>query len=120
MFSKNTTQCDTYIKATQCAVVRLDKNTDPGIGGLCTDGMSACICMIFQNPNGRTSLTHTDLTLSDKSMQREVEWVGAPCSVTIVRGNHYGDPVKEEQYEFRSFWIPYMEAAIKKKVGGVR
>lgn len=118
VFQKNTPQCQTYLKASQSAVVRLDRNTDPGIGGLCTDGMSACVCMIFQNPDGRMALTHTDLTVSGKSMLREVEWVGPPCSVTVVRGCHYGDPAKERQYQFRSFWVPHMEKAIKDKVGG--
>ncbi|MEW5314497.1 MAG: hypothetical protein WDW38_005992 [Sanguina aurantia] len=115
VFQKNTPQCQTYLKASQSAVVRLDRNTDPGIGGLCTDGMSACVCMIFQNPDGRMALTHTDLTVSGKSMLREVEWVGPPCSVTVVRGCHYGDPAKERQYQFRSFWVPHMEKAIKDK-----
>jgi hypothetical protein len=100
--SANTFSVDDYKdfpKATQHGTVRLVPEST--VSGLATDGMSACIALIFtSSTTGRASLSHTPLKPSREALIQEAVFVGEGAVLTIVPGTTYADPFKVQQYQF--------------------
>jgi hypothetical protein len=80
----------TFPKASQHGTVR--RTPSSSVKGLATDGMSACVALIFFSPStGNISLSHTPLRPSKDDLIRHAEWVGPDAILTVVRGSLYAD-----------------------------
>jgi hypothetical protein len=96
-----------FLYATQGGVVRVDEAVSHSqIGGICSDGMSHCVCLIVIGPgepdHRKMSLLHTDLAFTDDALSPEREWVGTPCMVIVVKGSMYIDKDVAERNEVYS------------------
>ncbi len=111
-----------YVRATQGGVVRLDATSAPSsIGGLCTDGLSACIGIIFVNEDFlRFSLSHTDLAFSEQALLDECSWVGSPCTIYLVRGVYYTNEQFVTQSTFLTKTLPRIRTALENRSEGIR
>lgn len=88
-----------FIKASQHGTVRLSPTSSAK--GLATDGMSACIALIFSSETtGKISLSHTPLCPSKEALQKEAQWTGNGTTLTIVRGYHYANPIMASRCEW--------------------
>ena len=88
-----------YLKASQCGVVRLDVDITPAyVKGLCTDGLSACVALIWISRDGkRIALSHTDLAVSGEAIMTECDWIGDNSKMYIIRGRAYQTPASSER-----------------------
>ncbi|KAJ1420502.1 hypothetical protein B484DRAFT_481317 [Ochromonadaceae sp. CCMP2298] len=93
-----------YPKASQHGTVRMTRES--AAQGLCTDGMSACIALIFTSlSSGRASLSHTPLKPSAAACVAEAQWVGegagggGDTECTVVLGTLYESKQSREQFQ---------------------
>eukprot|EP01036_Dinobryon_divergens_P024944 gene24942-33439_t len=104
---------ESFPKASQYGTVRLVP--DSLTGGIVTDGMSACIAVIFSSAKtGRASLSHTPLMPSKEALLAEASWIGNDAKMTIICGSHYDSAIKREQYCF-----PFVYQVMKDALEGI-
>ena len=109
---QNVSSFASFPKASQHGTVRLVP--DSSTGGIVTDGMSACIAVIFSSTTtGRASLSHTPLMPSKEALVAEASWIGADAEMIVVCGNHYDSAARREQYCF-----PYVFQAMQDALKG--
>ena len=106
---------NSYIHASQCGIVRLNKQTAPNeIAGLCTDGLSFCLCFVLIGKDKqKISLIHTAMEANEQAIIDECQHVGYPCEVFVLKGIFYANPFYENFRITRTDLHSRLDTAVK-------